>query len=310
MDIAIIGGGSLGLMWCARLIMAGITPMLIVRTEEQKELILREGLIYTESGKTRVLHPVVQSQMSYKGELSEWSLVTVKQTQLSELLPFLKAHINRKGYIISLQNGLGHIEKLAQIYSMERIILGSTSDGALRQLANQVERTGYGDTWIGLQGSENPSQSIIEVIERLELAGLKVQWDRDMMKRLWRKCIINSAINPMTAILNVENGRLLQSDTALSIMKQLFNEGCSVAKAYGFDFYEDLWQDIQIVCRNTSRNRSSMLQDVLGHRLTEIEYINGFISTQGVRVGIPTPLNQLMTQLIHSREELDRTSIY
>lgn len=310
MDIAIIGGGSLGLMWCARLIMAGITPMLIVRTEEQKELILREGLIYTESGKTRVLHPVVQSQMSYKGELSEWSLVTVKQTQLSELLPFLKSHINRKGYIISLQNGLGHIEKLAQIYSMERIILGSTSDGALRQLANQVERTGYGDTWIGLQGSENPSQSIIEVIERLELAGLKVQWDRDMMKRLWRKCIINSAINPMTAILNVENGRLLQSDTALSIMKQLFNEGCSVAKAYGFDFYEDLWQDIQIVCRNTSRNRSSMLQDVLGHRLTEIEYINGFISTQGVRVGIPTPLNQLMTQLIHSREELDRTSIY
>lgn len=306
MEFAIIGGGSLGLMWTARVLLAGISPTLIVRSEEQKELIHRQGFVYTEDGESRVLHPVVESQESYQGVLPPWVVLTVKQPHIVDLLPFLKRYTNMKGYILSLQNGLGHFELLSKVYTPDRVILGSTSDGALRHTANHVERTGYGEIWFGQQGVECPPSSIKSNMEHLKQQGLSIAWDSEIMMRLWRKCIINSTINPLTGILNVENGHLLQSESTLSIMKELYHEGCMVAKTMGFQFYEDLWQEIQNVCRNTSRNRSSMLQDLLGKRRTEIEYINGYIVRHGEQSGVLTSRNQLMVQLIHAKEELNR----
>ncbi len=306
MKVAIIGGGSLGLMWCARLMQAGLVPTLIVRTEEQKELIREQGLIYTENGEHKTFYPLVESMVSYLGELPVWTVLIVKQTHISALLPFLQSHINRKGYIYSLQNGLGHYEKLVQVFAPKQIYLGSTSDGALRHQANHVERTGYGEIWVGQPGEPEPPAALFSEVDRLQRHGMIIQWDSQIMMRLWRKVIINSTINPMTAVLQIENGQLLRSDSARSIMKAIFDEGCLVAAALGFQFYEDLWQEIEAVCRNTSRNRSSMLQDVLGSRKTEIEYINGYIVKAGERVGIITPHNQLMLQLIHTIEELQQ----
>lgn len=306
MEVAIIGGGSLGMMWSARMLQGGIVPTLIVRTDEQKEFLQQQGLIYSENDELNIFHPKVESLTSYQGELPFLTILTVKQTHISSLLPFLRGHINKKGYIFLLQNGLGHYEKLIEVMAPHQIILGSTSDGALRHKPNYVERTGYGEIWFGLHGEAAPPETIKAEVDRMQQLGLHIIWDEHIMRRLWRKCMINCAINPLTALLNVENGQLLHSDKTLRLMRDIYEEAIEVAKVNGFQFYEDLWQEIAAVCRNTSRNRSSMLQDLLGNRKTEIEYINGYIVTAGERVGVSTPYNQMMLRLIHAKEQLQQ----
>lgn len=304
MQIAILGGGALGLMWSARLLQAGMKPIIIVRTAEQKQLLLSQGLIYTEGGSSLVLHPIVYSIDEFEGQLPQWTLMTVKQTQIDSLLPFIRQKLPRSGTLICLQNGMGQHEKLTQALSIEQILLASTSDGALRHAGNHVERTGYGRTYIGQVGAEQQSNEVKEFITWIERSGFDLHWDSQILARLWRKCIINCTINPLTALLEIQNGQLLQSSHALRMMRYIYDEACLVAKSQSFQFFEDLWQEIEAVCRNTSRNRSSMLQDLLAKRATEIDTINGYIVRAGEQSRIPTPYNHMMVQLIHTKEEL------
>lgn len=305
MKIGIIGGGSLGLMWTARLCLAGHTPLLIVRTEEQRELINREGLHYLDQGGHHVVHPEVESLNRFRSKLPPWVILAVKQKDIEGLLPFLQNHLSDDSYLFTLQNGLGHAERLERAAAKDRTILGVTTDGALRHRPNSIERTGYGESWFGTEGSRIPPLSIKRGLEELNQYGFKLTWDDEIMKRLWRKCIINSVINPLTAILQIRNGELLQSTHLFELMQKLFEEGRRVAAAAGFQFSLDILQEIEDICRNTSMNRSSMLQDLMAERETEIDYINGYLVRRGESLNIPMPTHQLLIQLIRAKEAIN-----
>lgn len=304
-DIAIIGGGSLGLMWTARLKKANLDPLLIVRSEEQKNELLQHGLSYIESGVQQNLYPRVQSIHSHTGVLPKCVILAVKQTHMQSLLPFLEQHKNAHGYVCTLQNGLGHEELLSTIFNKAQIVLGTTSDGAYRHSNTTVERTGYGHVWLGQQDTEKPPQLVNELIERLG-TDFSIVWDRKILQRLWRKCVINCAINPLTAVLEIENGALPQCNHTLTIMRMIYEECIKVASYNKFQFNEDLWQEIQDVCRNTSRNRSSMLQDILRGNKTEIAFINGYIVLRAKAAGINAPYNEMIVNLVLAKEQLSQ----
>lgn len=305
MHIAIIGGGALGLMWSARMLALGYEVTLIVRTVEQCEYIREQGLTYTDGDTSKHYYPDVKQMDAYSGALPSLALLAVKQTHVQQLLPFLAKHKNDSGQLLTLQNGLGHVEVLRQVFSDAQIVLGSTSDGALRHSTHHVERTGRGHIWFGQAGVKAPSAPFALLYRHWNESGQEqaIVWDPDILQRLWRKCIINSAINPLTAIMRVSNGQLLQSPSIMALMQDIYNEGVAVARVLGYEFYDDLWQEIIHICRNTSRNDSSMLQDVRAMRRTEIDFINGYIVAQGERMHIPTPVNMSLVRMVHGLEE-------
>jgi 2-dehydropantoate 2-reductase len=133
----------------------------------------------------------------------------------------------------------------------------------------------------------------------MRTAGFLVENAPDANALLWGKLVINAAINPLTALLGVPNGELLARREARTLLAAVAREAASVAVAQGTRLpYPDPVVAAETIARRTETNRSSMLQDVLRGAPTEIDAINGAIVQAGAQVGVPTPINRTLWQLV------------
>jgi 2-dehydropantoate 2-reductase len=135
----------------------------------------------------------------------------------------------------------------------------------------------------------------------LRKGGFRVQTDQPIEELLWGKLVVNSGINPLTALLHVPNGALLEIPHASRLMTDVAEETARVAEAKGIRLsYRDPARAIAEVARRTATNRSSMLQDVIRGAPTEIDAINGAIAAEGDRLNLPTPLNRTLWRLVRA----------
>ena len=145
-------------------------------------------------------------------------------------------------------------------------------------------------------------QDIVHVPESiLRAGGFLVEMSPDPNALLWGKLVINAAINPLTALLRVQNGELLERPAARELLAEVAKEAASIATRQGISLpYPDPVLAVEEVARNTAANYSSMLQDVMRGTVTEIEAINGAIVRVGEHMGVPTPVNRLLWGLVKS----------
>jgi 2-dehydropantoate 2-reductase len=144
---------------------------------------------------------------------------------------------------------------------------------------------------------------VAAVVDIFRRAGLECQHREDIMAVLWEKLAINVGINPLTALLRVPNGALLELPPAWEVAVAAATEAQAVARALGFNLSGDPAGRLRQVCTATAANRSSMLQDILAGRPTEIEALNAQVSDRGRVLGLPTPVNDLLTRLIRAVEQ-------
>lgn len=127
-------------------------------------------------------------------------------------------------------------------------------------------------------------------------------WDDNIQVRLWEKLAINSVINPLTALANIKNGTLTQAEY-LPKIKQLVDEFCEVSELEGFKFEpQKILNLILTVAKNTANNYSSMNQDIHHHRLTEIDYINGYLLKIAAKHQLVLPHHQVLFDQIKQVE--------
>ncbi len=131
-------------------------------------------------------------------------------------------------------------------------------------------------------------------------AGLECRERDDIEAVLWEKLLVNVGINPLTALLRVPNGALPELPEAWDLAVAAASEALAVARAAGINLTVDPEARLRQVCVATAANRSSMLQDVLAGRPTEIEALNGQVSARGQALGVPTPVNELLTKLLRA----------
>ncbi|MEJ2597857.1 MAG: 2-dehydropantoate 2-reductase, partial [Anaerolineales bacterium] len=140
--------------------------------------------------------------------------------------------------------------------------------------------------------------------EILEQAGFAIEYVRDAQALLWGKLVINAAINPLTALLGVPNGALLQRPSAHRLMAAAAAEAVAVAAARDVALpHSDPLETILAVAQRTAENRSSMLQDVQRRAPTEIDAINGAIVRLGEQAETPTPVNRALWLLVRALRE-------
>jgi 2-dehydropantoate 2-reductase len=206
------------------------------------------------------------------------------------------------GLAITLQNGLGNQEVLQEAMNAERVTVGVTMLGA-----STGGQTGFiisGGTGKTVLATRPPIQSRIQVLAGLfEQAGLNTEIVDDISALLWGKLVVNAAINPLTALLGVPNGALLDSEWTRTLMAEVANEVAQVAAAQGITLpYTDATVQVEQVARMTARNRSSMLQDIERGALTEIDAINGAVVRMGQTLTVDTPTTRTLYHLIKARE--------
>jgi 2-dehydropantoate 2-reductase len=214
-------------------------------------------------------------------------LVLAKAWQTDRVASEVPALTARNGRVLTLQNGLGNVEKLGP-----RACLGVTAVGATLLGPGHVCSGGEGPTQIA--GPE----ILAEVLRSAGFDSRAV--DAALGTSLaWGKLAVSAGINAVSAILNVSNGELLARPEARNLMEQAANEVAAVARAKGIALpFADGAAEARRVAAATASNLSSMLQDVLRGAPTEVEAINGAVVREGARVGVPTPVNEELRRLV------------
>jgi 2-dehydropantoate 2-reductase len=296
--ILIVGTGALANLFGARLSEAGFRVVML-GTWEEGLAALREHGIRLESSEGIRRYAVQVAASPEEMDEIRYALVLVKSWQTGRAARQLSEVLAQDGIALSLQNGLGNRETLAGEVGEMRAAQGVTTTGATLLGPAHVRPGGEGVISVG----DHPW--LPPLVGALKKSGFEVETVADVNALIWRKLLINVAINPLTAILKVPNGRLLESDSARTLMGHAVREVEEVAEAYGIDLgYDDPLGLVEEVARKTAKNRSSMLQDISRGAPTEIDAICGAIQRAGQEMGVSTPANRTLTLLVKSLVDL------
>lgn len=298
MKIGVLGAGAMGSLFGGLLAMAGHEVWLIDIWLEHLEAIKKKGLkIRRKEGEhlIRDLRAVFSPEEVGTAELV---LVFVKSTATEKAVRGARALFGEETTVLTLQNGLGNVEQIASVVPLSRIIAGTTAQGATVLGPGEIYHAGEGPTAIGeLQGP--PTERVERIAEAFNSAGISTQISENVMGLIWAKLLVNVGINALTALTGLKNGELLQFPETVELMEMAVMEAWEVAKAKGIEIpLEDPVSHAKEVAKLTADNRSSMLQDVSNKRKTEIDNINGAVVREGRALGIKTPVNATLTNLV------------
>jgi 2-dehydropantoate 2-reductase len=298
--IAILGPGALGCLLAALLQEAGENVFLVDYRPERVALLRDQGIqLQGLDGRHRVVP--VPIGLPDEAEAADLTVMAVKAPQTRAAALDLLLLQSRGGLALTLQNGLGNLEEMARESGPERLLAGVAFLGVTREGEGRVRHAGAGPIQIGVPaGSQVTPAQAAAVAQVFRRAGLDCQVREDIGAVLWEKLVINVAINPLTALLRVPNGALPELTEAWELALAAAREAQAVARASGVALTGDPEARLKQVCAATAANRSSMLQDVLAGRPTEIEALNAQVAARGAALGLATPVNRFLTQLLRA----------
>ncbi len=297
MRITVVGPGAMGCLFAGYLARSAHQVTLLDRHQSRAAEIAEHGLsIETQTGIVRVACTATANP-GCLGE-TELVLVCVKAYDTAEVARTIAGHLTKDGLVLTLQNGLGNIEALREHVDPQLLFGGSTAEGATLLGRGSVRHAGRGPTVVAPVAAER-----IDVAERLAStladAGFDATARPDLARVLWSKLLVNAVINPLTAVLGVQNGHLVEIGHARKLMKEVTREVTRVAVAEGaIDKGADTVAMVEKVCRATAPNRSSMLQDVTVKRRTEIDAILGEVLARADRHQIELPVTATLYGLV------------
>ncbi|MBY6036198.1 2-dehydropantoate 2-reductase [Fictibacillus nanhaiensis] len=286
MKVCVIGGGAIGLLVSYFLKMNGVEPVIYTRTEEQAQKLNASGITYRDKNRKKHSVPVQSKPIQAFSGSEERCVIAVKQTAIEEL-SFLKDQQYASLSCLFLQNGISHLTFLNTVVQKD-ICVGVVEHGAGRDGYSMVNHLGSGRIKISSYRGNRCGdwQSIFNN------PTFPIVVEQDYERMLFEKLVMNASINPVTAMLRITNGELLENKYALSLMNRLFDETIIVLQ---MEFKRDeLWKELLSLCRTTSLNRSSMFKSVEIGEQTEIDSITGEILKLGKKRDLHLPFSEFV----------------
>jgi 2-dehydropantoate 2-reductase len=299
--LLVVGTGAMASLFAARLSAGGVAVSMLGSWQQGLDALRQRGVIVMDAQGGEQAFPVHVTEDPCECQEARFALVLVKSWQTERAAAQLAECLSPDGVALTLQNGMGNREKLSKALGSRRVALGVTTLGATLMGPGRVRPAGDGVISLSMHSRLGP------LTEMLRLAGFVVEAAPDPDSLLWGKLVINAAINPLTALLGVPNGALLERPTARALMVAVAREAAAVAVAQGLHLpYPDPVVATETITRRTAANRSSMLQDVQRGSPTEIDAICGAIVKAGEQTGVPTPVNRTLWQLVKALEVWDK----
>lgn len=294
--ILIVGTGAMACLFSARLAAVGVPVTMMGTWQAGLEALKEHGVTVVEGDGVDKSYPVGVISDPAPCAGTRYALVLVKSWQTQRAAHQMAVCLDQDGVALTLQNGLGNRETLAQVLGTRRVALGVTTQGATLIGPGLVRPAGDGVVSLGAHARLSP------LADLLRRAGFVVENAPDPVALLWGKLVINAAINPITALLEITNGELLARPAARVLLASAAREAASVAIAQGVQLpYPDPVVASETIAWRTSTNRSSMLQDVSRGAPTEIDAICGAIVGAGEQTGVPTPVSRTLWHLVKAK---------
>jgi 2-dehydropantoate 2-reductase len=313
MKVVIIGPGALGCLLAAKLSHKQQLPdtqsspldlWIFDHTPERARQLAENGLTFEEDG--RQLHcPVNATADPAVISIADAIFLCVKSLDVTAGLEKAKSISGQDTLLITMQNGIGHLDILNAHNGPPSVALGVTAQGANMVGTGHVRHAGDGITRLGFLDDivDSKKDLLAEISSRLCDAGIETVVVGNITEFVWAKLLVNVGINALTAIHGCANGKLLDSPSMKNQLSAAVREAEAVARAKGIAIAADPLTVTLEVCKQTGSNISSMLQDIRKKRLTEIDSINGAIVKAGRQLNIPVPVNEELVQQVKVMEK-------
>jgi 2-dehydropantoate 2-reductase len=294
-DILLVGTGALATLFAARLSAAGHSVSMLGTWKDGLKSLREHGARIVDADGNEQVYPVFATDDPNEVRGAKYALVLVKSWQTERAARQLKDALAGDGLALTLQNGIGNRETLIRDLGPNRVSLGVTTTGATLLGPGLVKVGGEGV----LSLEQNQSLGPLEAALRESNFNLHVVDDARSL--IWGKLVINAAINPLTALLQVTNGELLSHPKARRMMGALARETAEVAGAENIHLpFGDPVIAAEEVARKTAANLSSMFQDMRRGAPTEIDAICGAVAERGKQHGIKTPYNKACWTMVRA----------
>lgn len=307
MKICVLGAGALGCAIGGLLTEAGNEVWLLNRGRAHVDAMRQRGLRLREGGVERV----VTVQASTDGQevarvagAMDLIIVLVKSFHTREAMEAARAIVGEQTVVLSLQNGLGHEEALAEVVGPQKVLAGKTYAGGVMLAPGQVSVATRGKpTHIGeLDGSR--SARVIAIAETFNRAGLITSVSDNILGTIWEKLLVNVATGALSGITRLPYGELYQVPEVEACAIAAVAEAMAVARASGIVLTtldpRQAW--LKAAEGLPPEFKTSMLQSLEKGSVTEIDFVNGAVVRQGARCGVPTPVNQALVACVKGVE--------
>lgn len=302
MRVCVVGCGAVGSLFAANLsLLDDVEVWAYDLAQAHVDAINESGLRLSGAGEV-VGHPRATSDAA---ELPpcDFGIVATKAMHTEGAIA-ATARAFAGGAVCTVQNGVGNEEVLAA--HIERVIRGTTFPAGRIVEPGHVQWDVKGDTTIGpFEPQPAPMDEIARLADACTRAGMPTKAVPDARGAQWRKVIFNAATNPIGALTHLTHGRVCEFPPLRALVTQLVDEGKAVAAAQGIVLDADPEELIDHAAKPEVAydHRSSMLQDVLAGRQTEVDWLNGGIVRYGEQVGVPTPINRAIWALVKGLEQ-------
>lgn len=305
--IAIMGAGAIGSVIGGMLARNGHKVTLVGRKPHIDEII-KDGLHirgiwgdFTVRDLNAVIEPL--------HEHHDVVFLTVKSFDTARAAMEAKPMVGQSTVVVSIQNGLGNIEILVETFGKEKVIGGMAIFGAILPEPGSARVTVIASETLVSELDGSLTSRVKDIADMLDSAGIPSKASDNIMRDIWHKALYNIALNPLSAIFGVSYGEIADNPHTRRLAIQMISEAFRVAKASGQslgidtpdEYLEMLWNQKLPPTRD---HQSSMLQDILRGKRTEIDFINGAVVRIGAEHGIETPYNRAVVSMVKAKESL------
>lgn len=288
--VAVIGPGAMGCLFAAKLARSGVRVHLVDHNTQRAESLSKTGIQVEEPDGTLITERVTATILPPQGMDLVLVMTKAHSTAALKLPP--------DAPILTLQNGLGNVDTLCAMAGSARVLAGTSSEAATLLGPGRVRHAARGRSVFG-SWTSCPTEVAYKLLRD---AGFGVDLTDTPGQMIWEKAVMNAGINPLTALLDVPNGRLLEIPDARRLMRDLVTEATKVAATEGYRFSHSLVEAAEDLCRQTRDNISSMLQDVRNRKKTEIGAISGEILRRAELAALSVPRTRVVYQLVRGLE--------
>jgi 2-dehydropantoate 2-reductase len=300
MKICVIGCGAVGSLFAAHLAKAGEAEIWAYDVwKEHTDAIRKDGLRLSGAAEFTVR----LNATSDANELPrcDYGIVATKAIHTQTAIAQTAHVFDENSAVCSVQNGVGNEEIIAE--QVKYVIRGTTFPAGHPIAPGHIGYDIKGDTWIGpFEPTHTPMDKVEELAGLITRSGMNTVALKDARGAQWTKLIFNASTNPTGALTQLHHGAATRFEPTAQLFNDLIAEGEAVAKKLGIELHGDARKLVQKGANAPGKHRASMLQDVLAKRQTEVDFMNGAIVQWGEKMGVATPLNKAMWELIKGIE--------
>lgn len=302
MRIAILGVGAMGSVYAGLLAAAGLDVWAVDVWADHVDAMRRDGLKVSGASGERTVRLSATTNAREVGR-ADLVIIATKASGIEAAAAAARDILAEDGVVLTIQNGLGSAEKVADIVGAGRVLIGVVGGfGASMVAPGHVHHNGWEFVRLGeYEGGVTPRLQRVGAI--WEQGGFRVLLFPDIHKMVWEKFICNVAFSGTCTLTGLTIGEVLADPNAWSVSSACASEAFEVARAKGIAVeIEDPVAYVRAFGEKIPNARPSMLLDHMAQRRSEIDVINGAVPREAARIGLAAPVNSTVSALVRARE--------